>query len=145
MGRAAWMLGLLMLTSASFVACSTSGASADDEEEADPGRHEERLYELEARVTALEVHFPTPTSTPIPPPTPTAEELAFTKYQSVNVSVGAMMVGNHISVLPNPSALASGSGTGGCDTGTNDPRRWEGPSGTPGSRVGRAGEFPKFR
>ena len=41
-----------------------------------------------------------------------------TEFQNVITAVGAMMVDNDIIALPNPSALASGSGTGGCDTGT---------------------------
>ena len=46
------------------------------------------------------------------------EEAQDTEFQNVITAVGAMMVDNDVSALPNPSALASGSGTGGCDTGT---------------------------
>ena len=42
-----------------------------------------------------------------------------TEFQNVITAVGAMMVDNDISTLPNPSALTTGNGTGGCDTGTS--------------------------
>ena len=47
------------------------------------------------------------------------EESQDTEFQNVITAVSAMMSDNSIASLPNPSALASGSGTGGCDTGTD--------------------------
>ena len=41
-----------------------------------------------------------------------------TEFQNLITAVSAMMVDNDIASLPNPSALTTGNGTGGCDTGT---------------------------
>jgi hypothetical protein len=68
-----------------------------------------------------------PGGTIVVAPTPAAPgassgevEALDTEYQHMITAVGAMMVDNRVPALPNPSALASGSGTGGCHTGTND-------------------------
>lgn len=41
------------------------------------------------------------------------------EFESVKTGVISMMVDNGLATLPNPSALTSGNGTGGCDTGTS--------------------------
>ena len=46
------------------------------------------------------------------------EESQDTEFQNVITAVSSMMVDNSIASLPNPSALATTFGTGGCDTGT---------------------------
>ena len=68
-----------------------------------------------------------PTLAPASAPAPAAPvassgegEAPDTEYQNMITAVGTMMVDNRVPALPNPSALASGSGTGGCHTGTND-------------------------
>lgn len=48
------------------------------------------------------------------------EESQDTEFQNVITAVSSMMVDNSIASLPNPSAIASPAGTGGCDTGTSD-------------------------
>ena len=41
------------------------------------------------------------------------------EFESVKTGVISMMVDNGLATLPNPSALTTGNGTGGCDTGTS--------------------------